>query len=233
MKTIAYIRCSTDDQVEYGHSLRTQQEKINAYALTYDLDVVDVVIDAGESGKTLKRSGFQRVLKALDDGTCDAVVVYKLDRLTRNVRDLGMLIEKYFSAKTTLYSVSEQINTTTANGRFVLNMMGSIAQWERETIAERTKDALQAKLKRGECAGNVAYGYRLAKDGVRLVKDKAEQQAIQTMVALRNQGKSFSEIVKDLSAEGILNRRGKPFNRSSVWRMVKQNTQPIEQMVAA
>ena len=63
-----------------------------------------------------------------------------------------MLIEKYFSAKTTLYSVSEQINTTTANGRFVLNMMGSIAQWERETIAERTKDALQAKLKRGECA---------------------------------------------------------------------------------
>jgi site-specific DNA recombinase len=80
----------------------------------------------------------------------EGLAVCKLDRLTRSVRDLGGLIEIYFSNGIALLSVGEQIDTTTAAGRFMLNVLGSVAQWERETIGERTATALRHKRAKGE-----------------------------------------------------------------------------------
>ena len=84
-KTIAYLRVSTDKQADKGISLEAQQDKAKAYASLYDLDLVEVIIDAGESAKTLERPGLQRALSMLKTGQADALLVVKLDRLTRSV----------------------------------------------------------------------------------------------------------------------------------------------------
>ena len=160
-RTVAYLRVSTEKQADAGVSLEAQQDKAKAYASLYDLSLVEVVIDAGESAKTLERPGLQRALTMLKTGKADALLVVKLDRLTRSVVDLGALIETYFApGKAALLSVSEQIDTRSAAGRLVLNILASVSQWERETIGERTRDAMKHKQAQGEyIGGHAPYGY--------------------------------------------------------------------------
>lgn len=112
MKTraIGYVRVSTDKQADHGISLDAQRAKIEAYASLYDLDLIEVIVDAGASAKTLDRPGLQRALTLLKSGKADALIVVKLDRLTRSVSDLGTLVEKHFQ-KAALLSVAEQIDT--------------------------------------------------------------------------------------------------------------------------
>ena len=133
VRTVAYVRVSTDKQVEHGLSLDAQQAKLTTYATLYDLDLVAIEVDAGVSAKTLQRPALQRALGTLKAGQAEALLVVKLDRLTRSVRDLGVLVETYFLAgKWSLMSVSEQIDTRTAAGRMVLNILAAVSQWERE-----------------------------------------------------------------------------------------------------
>src|SRR5437899_402380 len=97
-RTVAYLRVSTDKQADHGISLDAQRAKAEAYATLYDLDLVEVIVDAGVSAKTLDRPGLTRALAMLRSGKADAVLVVKLDRLTRSVRDLGDLVERYFAS---------------------------------------------------------------------------------------------------------------------------------------
>jgi DNA invertase Pin-like site-specific DNA recombinase len=115
----------------------------------------------------------------LKAGEAEALLVVKLDRLTRSVVDLGTLVERYFApGKAALLSVGEQIDTRSAAGRLVLNVLASVSQWEREAIAERTASAMQHKAKQGEYTGGQApYGRRVAPDGARLEPDSEEQAA--------------------------------------------------------
>jgi len=145
MRVIGYIRVSTEEQSTKGVSIDAQRAKLEAYAALYDLELVDVISDAGFSAKTLNRPGLQTVLAKLDNGDADALLVYKLDRLTRSVSDMGTLINNYFGSKFNLLSVSDQIDTRSAAGRLVLNVLTSVAQWEREVISERTHTALAHK----------------------------------------------------------------------------------------
>src|SRR5256712_4472350 len=179
-KTIAYLRVSTDKQADRGVSLDAQRAKLRAYAELYELDLREVVIDAGESAKSLDRPGLQRALAMLKSGEAEAFLVVKLDRLTRSVVDLGTLVERYFSpGKAALLSVGEQIDTRSAAGRLVLNVLASVSQWERETIGERTAVAMQHKAEQGEyCGGDPPFGFRVGDDGVRLAPCEAEPPAI-------------------------------------------------------
>ena len=128
-KTVAYLRVSTDKQADKGLSLDAQRVKVAAYAELYDLDIVEVVVDAGVSAKTLDRPGLSRALTMLRTGKAEALLVVKLDRLTRSVRDLGDLVETYFApSKSALLSVSEQIDTRSAAGRLVLNVLAAVSQ---------------------------------------------------------------------------------------------------------
>jgi len=90
-KAVGYIRVSTDKQAEQGVSLEAQHAKLTAYAQLYDLELVEVIVDAGVSAKTLEREGLQRALSMLRKGQVNALLVAKLDRLTRSVKDLGTL----------------------------------------------------------------------------------------------------------------------------------------------
>jgi DNA invertase Pin-like site-specific DNA recombinase len=221
-RTIAYLRVSTDKQADRGVSLDAQQAKAEAYAELYDLDIVEVVIDAGASAKTLDRPGLKRALDLLKAGKAEALLVVKLDRLTRSVTDLGKLVERYFApGKAALLSVSEQIDTRSAAGRLVLNVLASVSQWEREAIGERTSAALRHKAAQGEyTGGDVPYGFRLACCGERLEPEPREQALLAQARRLRKKGLSLRAVARELVARGFRTRRGGAFAPVQVKRML-------------
>ncbi len=134
------------------------------------------------------------------------MIVAKLDRLTRSVRDLAELIDLFNQKRVCLVSVAETLETGSAAGRMMMNVLASVAQWEREIISERTGEVLRAKRKRGELAGNVPYGY-VASDG-KLVENPAERAVLARMRELRASGMSLRDVAETLNAEGRWNRRG-------------------------
>ena len=219
-RTIAYIRVSTDKQADAGVSLEAQQAKAAAYAALYDLELVAVIVDAGESAKTLDRPGLTRALAMLAKGEADALLVAKLDRLTRSVVDLGALIDRYFApGKAALLSVSENIDTRSAAGRLVLNILASVSQWEREAIGERTRDAMRHMKAQGEyTGGNAPYGFTL-KDGA-LVPDDFEQKVITQARELRASGLALAKVAAALDQRGIKARSGQPFGAKQISRMM-------------
>ena len=211
MKTIAYVRVSTEDQATSGQSLEAQRAKLEAYCDLYDLDLVEVIVDAGESAKSLKRPGLQRALAMLRNGDADGLLITKLDRLTRSVADWQILIQDYFGEKAgrELFSVSDSIDTRTAAGRLVLNVLLSVSEWERQAIGERTKAVLQHKISNGERCGKVRFGFDLAADGRTLVPNADETEAIEIMRELRAAGESYRKIACELGRRGIKSKEGR------------------------
>src|SRR6185369_14592462 len=112
-------------------SLQAQTERVRAMAVVQGAELVDIVVDGGESAKTMKRPGLQRILALVDAREVDAVVVAKLDRLTRSVKDLCSLLELFEKRRVALVSVSESLDTGSAAGRMVITIMGAVSQWER------------------------------------------------------------------------------------------------------
>lgn len=218
-RTIAYLRVSTDKQADRGVSLDAQRAKVAAYAELYDLELVEVVVDAGASAKTLDRPGLARALGMLRKGEAEALLVVKLDRLTRSVRDLGELVERHFApGKAALLSVGEQIDTRSAGGRLVLNVLANVSQWEREAIGERTAAAMHHKAACGEFTGGEApFGWRVV-DG-RLEPVEAEQRVIAEARRLRSAGVSLRAVARELDAAGMRSRTGRPFAAVQVQRM--------------
>jgi site-specific DNA recombinase len=214
MRVIGYIRVSTDEQASGGQSLGAQRAKIQDYARLYDLELVAVIEDAGVSAKSLNRPGLQKALAMLRAGKADGLVIAKLDRLTRSVADWQILIDEYFGERAgrQLFSVADSIDTRTAAGRLVLNVLLSVAQWEREIISERTRDALQHKIRKGERCGKVRFGYDVADDGITLVPNHSEQATIGLIRQLRSNGQTLRQIANELSIHAIPTKE-----RASAW----------------
>jgi DNA invertase Pin-like site-specific DNA recombinase len=210
MRAIGYVRVSTEEQATGGVSLAAQREKLEAYTKLYELELVAVIDDAGESAKTLNRPGLRRALGMLKSGKADALLICKLDRLTRSVADWQSLIDAFFGERAgkQLMSVTDSIDTRTAAGRLVLNVLLSVAQWEREAIAERTRDALQHKIRRGERCGEVRFGFDLGPDGVTLIPNPAEQEAIAIIQELRAAGQTLRQIATRLAELGVPTKKG-------------------------
>ena len=210
MNVIGYVRVSTEEQSKEGVSVDAQIAKIKAYCLLYDLALVDVIIDASVSAKSLKRTGLNDALAALKSKKADGMVIAKLDRLSRSVKDWNHLIDLYFGEKAgkQLCSVGDQIDTRTAAGRLVLNVLMSVAQWEREVIGERTTDAMQYKKSKGQRVGAVPFGFDLADDGISLIPNAQEQQVITGINSLRSEGYSLREIAEELTRQGITTKEG-------------------------
>ena len=117
VRTVAYVRVSTDKQVEHGLSLDAQQAKLAAYATLYELDLVAIEVDAGVSAKTLQRPALQRALGALKAGQAEALLVVKLDRLTRSVKDLGRPGRDLLSGREVVAHVGERTDRHAHRGR--------------------------------------------------------------------------------------------------------------------
>ncbi len=218
-RTVAYIRVSTEDQATTGVSLEAQEARISAYAVAMGFDVSEVIQDAGVSAKTLQRSGIGQILDDVRAGKIERVVILKLDRITRSTRDLAELLETFAKADAALVSVSESLDTKSAAGRLVVNMLGVVAQWEREAIGERTATALSHKRATSQAYGPTPFGYR--RDGKTLVPDAAEQAALAEALRLDRAGVSFRAIGRALTNLGVKPHRGAAWHASSVRAMLR------------
>jgi site-specific DNA recombinase len=228
MRAVGYIRVSSEQQRDNGCSLEAQEAKLRAYAGLYNLELVAIEVDAAASAKSLARPGLQRALDRLTTGQAEGLLVTKLDRLTRSVKDFGELIDRYFG-KWSLLSVGDQIDTRTASGVLVLNILASVSQWERGVISERTKDALAHKKAKHERTGGVPYGWQLTRDGVHLDANAKEQAIIQAAHDLREQGLSLRQIGHELTEQGMNPRSGRAWHPESVSNLLKAwNEWPIE-----
>jgi DNA invertase Pin-like site-specific DNA recombinase len=214
-RVVAYFRVSTDKQADDGNSLLAQRAKVVAYAELYDLEIVDYLTDTA-SASSLERPGLQSALLMLETGQADGLLVAKLDRLTRSVRDLCDLVDEYFRDECSLLSVGENIDTRSASGRMLLNVLTSIGQWERETIGARTAAVMQHMRATGMFTGGFPpYGYRVAGDKLEAVTE--ELNLVERARYMRTAGESLRAIAKAL---GFNPRTGKPFAASQIARML-------------
>jgi len=194
-RAVGYIRVSTREQAQEGVSLAAQEERIRAFCTAKGWDLLRVYRDEGESGKNLERPGVLSMIRDLKADGVDVVVVLKLDRLTRSVRDLGTLIEDLFAGRA-LAAVDGSLDSSTASGRMVVNLLGTVAQWERETTVERTVAALEYKHRRGEWCGRIPFGFRIGEDG-KLEEDPEAMQTIQAIKrSRRRSGTSYPKLAK-------------------------------------
>lgn len=219
---IGYCRVSTSQQADGGQSLEAQAEKIKAMAVVQDVELVDIIVDAGESAKSLNRPGMEQLISLVDAGKVKTVIVAKLDRLTRSVRDLGDILDRFQRRGVSLVSVAETLDTGTAAGRLVLNIMASVSQWEREAIGERTRDVLRHKKANGERVGVISFGFRLADDGVHLIEDEQEQEILGRIRELRAAGFSLRDIADELNRQGFCTRRGTEWRFEYIRSILKQ-----------
>jgi site-specific DNA recombinase len=226
MKAIGYVRVSTDRQAEQGVSLEAQEAKIRAMATVHGAELFEVIIDGGESAKNLNRPGLQRLLALVDSGKVEAVIVAKLDRLTRSVKDLCSLLELFEKRGVALISVAESLDTASAAGRLVITIMAAVSQWEREAIGERTRDALRHKRTSGERVGNIRFGFRLSPDGKHVEPDPGEQGVLTEIRHLRQSGHTLRGIAAALNRKALRTRRGSAWRLEHVARIIKQATAP-------
>ena len=136
-KAIGYVRVSTVMQANEGVSLDAQKAKIKAYCEFNDLELVEIVVDAGKSAKNTDREGLQTCLEKLANGEATELVVFKLDRLSRKVLDVLNLINAIEACGGSLHSISEKLDTSSALGKFFVNMTAALAQLESNQISER------------------------------------------------------------------------------------------------
>lgn len=220
MKAIGYIRVSTTTQAEMGHSLAEQKERLEMTALAHGIDELVLVEDSGASAASLNRKGISDVMDLIAEGGTDYVMVTALDRITRSVSDLDTLVRMFQKHGVEFISAGESLNTSTAAGRMVLFILGSVAQWEREAISERTRHVQQSLRAMGRAIGPPPYGYATDTDRF-LVPHPVEQSILEIMKDLRADGMSYSAIAQSLASRGLVNRNGKNFSRQSVHRILK------------
>jgi len=192
-EVVGYCRVSTDGQVVDGVSLDAQQAAIAVWATSHGAELAGVFVDAGLSGKRAdNRPELQRAL-ALACRTRGVLVVYSLSRLARSTRDAIEIAERLRKARANLVSLTEAIDTTSATGKLVFQVLAVLAEFERNLTSERTSAALAHKRSRGERVSRYApYGWRFAEDGATLVADRREQAVVRSVRELRAGGRALA-----------------------------------------
>src|SRR5664280_3433508 len=137
--TLAYCRVSTEEQAAEGFSIEGQADRLRAYSAARDLGDVTVISDPGLSGKDMHRPGLQQVLAAVEAGHVSHLLVWRLDRLSRNLGDLILLADTLGSRDVALHSVSENLDLSSAAGRMFYNILGTFAQFFREQLVENVR----------------------------------------------------------------------------------------------
>ena len=202
-----YIRVSTEDQAREGFSLGEQEEKLRQLCNYKEYEVYKVYCDAGISAKDMEhRPKFQEMLQDMRDGKINYIVAYKLDRVTRSVRDLEELITQLEKNNTYLVCDRDDVNTSTANGRFFVRMLTVLSQLEIEIVSKRTKFGMVGAIKSGHIPGIKPLGYK--NDSTRkTIIDPATAPIIKRVFDLYLQGKTYLQIAKIFNEEKVLNKK--------------------------
>src|SRR5213080_3795356 len=211
LRCAVYTRKSTEHGLELEfNSLDAQREACEAYiksqasqgwrALPQHYD------DPAYSGGNLERPALKQLLKDIDAGRIDVVVVYKIDRLTRSLADFAKLVEAFDVKSISFVAVTQQFNTTTSMGRLTLNVLLSFAQFERELSSERVRDKIAASRRKGKWTGcTVPLGYD-ARDK-KLAINKVEAETVRYIFKRYLELQSFAKLVEDLDKKGIVTKQ--------------------------
>ena len=191
MLTLAYCRVSTEEQAEEGFSIEGQADKLRAYSALRDLGEVVVITDPGLSGKNMKRPGLQQVLAAVEAGHVSHVLIWRLDRLSRNLGDLILLADMMGEHNVALHSISENLDLGSASGRMFYNILGTFAQYVREQLSENVKMGMDRAVKEGYHPSRPKFGYNLID---RELVPNADAPRVQEVFRLRALGSSYRAI---------------------------------------
>ena len=215
-----YIRVSTEDQAREGFSLGEQEEKLRQLCKYKDFKIFKVYKDAGISAKNMKdRPAFQEMLEDMKAGKLNYIFAYKLDRVTRSVRDLEVLISTLEQYHCYLICDRDDVNTSTANGRFFVRMLTVLSQLEIEIVSERTKFGLNGAIKAGHIPGKVPLGYYRDTDKT-LKVDVTTKDIVLRIFEMYLEGKSYQTISNILNDEKVLSPNNKKWCDSTIDRII-------------
>jgi site-specific DNA recombinase len=216
-RTIAvYCRVSTDEQAREGISLDEQKARLLSYchAMGWKTEPV-VYVDDGYSAKNTDRPALKKLIHSVESGHIAKVMVTKLDRMSRRLLDLLTLIDLFQAHNVTFISTSEAFDTATPSGRLTLQVLGAVAEFERERIRERVLDNMFHAAKSGKWLTQAPYGYRL-EDKV-LVIQEPEAEIVRSIFQMYvHQGLGYYAIAKRLNEQGIASKQNKQWSLRSV-----------------
>jgi site-specific DNA recombinase len=234
MRLVGYVRVSTEEQATEGVSLDAQRERLAAYALAHNAELIAIESDEAVSGKVSpeKRSGLATALARIRSGEAEGLLVLKLDRLSRTTRDVLDLVDEAGARGWRLVSVSEHLDTGTAAGRLVLTVLAALSQMEREQVSERTRFALDAIGREGRGRSRrTPFGWQTADgeselkkgDRRRLVECDEEQQQLAALLRARKRGLGARRIAASLNRRFKTNpRTAKPWSPELVASLLRR-----------
>lgn len=223
MKAIGYIRVSTDTQAKEGVSLDNQAERIRAYCLYKGFAIKEVIEDAGISGGINKgREGFIKLLDRIEANGFDVIVLYSLERLSRDMLTL-LTLERYLDDNDIeLHTIEGQIDTSSPDGFMSFAMKAFLGEMERRQVKYRTRKAMEHKKRNNEVVGAVPYGFQ--RHGKDLIPEMNEQAVIKAINEFYGQKFNLSEIVRKLNESGRMTRAGTPWTVMQVKRLIVDYT---------
>ena len=216
MRVAIYLRVSTTEQAEEGYSIAAQRDRLKAYIVSQGWELSEIYEDAGFSGGNLNRPAFLKLREDLRKKNFDLILVYKLDRLSRNMRDLSNLVHEMDESGVYFKSATEPFDTTTPAGKLIFNMLGSVAEFERGMIAERVKMGMLQKAKEGNgiLGFNHPYGYRYEEGGLQ-VEDR-EAMVVKRIYDEYLKGHSLQDIATGMNMKDIKTKNLKAWTRQTV-----------------
>jgi site-specific DNA recombinase len=233
-----YTRKSTEEGLQQDfNSLDAQRESAEAYIASQKTEgwvcQPDRYDDGGFTGGNMERPALQRLLKDLEAGRIDCVMVYKVDRLSRSLLDFGRMMETFEKYQVSFVSVTQAFNTTHSMGRLTLNILLSFAQFEREIISERTRDKIAAVRRKGKWSGGMpvlGYDVEHAPGGSKLIVNEEEAHRVRQIFELYLEKQSLTRTTAELNARGWTTkgwtthkgheRGGQPFDKTILFRLL-------------
>lgn len=221
LRACVYTRVSTTEQAIEGYSIEEQERMCKAAIVSKGWEYVGTYSDPGVSGRTMDRAGLKSMFKGIKDGTIEAVVIYKLDRLSRKQRDTMTIIEDVFLENDVeLVSLNETLDTSTPWGRAMIGILSSFNQMESENIQMRTQMGKEAKASQGGYAGGKPpLGYRSVNGILEVVPEEAE--IVRLVYSLRKSGMTMVAISEELNRRGYKTKQGNAFRHSAVQGILK------------
>ncbi len=218
VRVAIYTRVSTEDQAKEGFSLEAQRERLEAYCLARDWSVAATYIDDGHSGRNIRRPAYQRMMEERD--RWDALLVIKMDRIHRNARNFMEMMDNLLEWGKDFVSATESLDTSTAMGRFVMDIIQRIAQLESEQIGERVYMGMSQKARSGPgiLGFNSPLGFELV-DG-RLLPNGSEADIVREIFDRCLAGRTLEEIAEDLNGEGHRTKKGTAWTAIKVFRIL-------------
>lgn len=210
VRVAIYTRVSTEDQAKEGFSLDAQLERLRNYCSARNWEIAKEYIDDGHSGRTTKRPAYQKMMEERE--IWDIILVVKMDRIHRNSRNFMEMMDNLRKWNKEFASMQESLDTSTAMGRFVVDIIQRIAQLESEQIGERVYVGMEQKAKTvgGILGFNIPYGYDY-KDGKLIVNEK-DAKVVKEIFRMYLEGKTIKEIVKFLNEKEVKTKKGKNWN---------------------